>query len=96
MIIAANYDTSTGLKILQREDDGVGGWLKIMFLDFQKKFLLLASVFLLQVSIFFKMTTVIEKSQSMSAYSPVSDHCLMIVLIYFLDNTFFFLSFTDC
>lgn len=36
------------------------------------------------------MTTVIEKSQSMSAYSPVSDHCLMIVLIYFLDNTFFF------
>lgn len=37
MIIAANYDTSTGLKILQREDDGVGGWLKIMFLDFKKE-----------------------------------------------------------
>lgn len=47
------------------------------------------------VFFFFKMTTVIEKSQSMSAYSPVSDHCLMIVLIYFLDNTFFFFpSFT--
>lgn len=96
MIIAENYDTSTGLKILQREGDGVGGWLKIMFLDFKKNACCLLLYFFSKLVFFFKMTTVIEKSQSMSAYSPVSDHCLMIVLIYFLDNTFFFLSFTDC